>query len=279
MDRVAERNSFAAVALDEDIGASVDAGTALRSLVIIPSREGSVRFPGKPLAPLISRQGITRPLVEWTWRAALRAADPADVVVATDSAQIADAVTAFGGQVVMTSPDALNGTERCAEAYALLGREADVVINWQGDNPLVPPSYLAALLASFGDPMVQMVTPFARCDTAMSARLRCDYAEGRIGGTCVTARRDGTAIAFSKAPIPHGAARLNLHIGLYAYRPEALAAYAALPVSQLELDEALEQLRLLDAGLPVHLVEVGMPQGGLWEVNNPEDVALVEALL
>ncbi|MBA4162070.1 MAG: 3-deoxy-manno-octulosonate cytidylyltransferase [Novosphingobium sp.] len=279
MDRVAERNSFAALALDEDIGTSVDAGTALRSLVIIPSREGSVRFPGKPLAPLTSRQGVTRPLVEWTWRAALRAADPADVVIATDSARIADAVTAFGGQVVMTSPDALNGTERCAEAYALLGRKADVVVNWQGDNPLVPPGYLAALLAAFTDPSVQLATPFARCDPAMSARLRSDYAEGRIGGTCVTARCDGTAIAFSKAPIPFGAARLNLHIGLYAYRPEALAAYAALPVSQLELDEALEQLRLLDAGLPVHLVEVALPQGGLWEVNNPDDVALVEALL
>jgi 3-deoxy-manno-octulosonate cytidylyltransferase (CMP-KDO synthetase) len=279
MDRVVDRSSFAEPAMDERFGTPDDARIALRSLVIIPSREGSVRFPGKPLAPLTSRQGVTRPLVEWTWRAALRAADPVDVVIATDSARIADAVAAFGGCAVMTSPEALNGTERCAEAYALLGRAADVVINWQGDNPLVPPGYLAALLASFTDPQVQMVTPFARCDTAMSARLRSDYAEGRIGGTCVTARRDGTALAFSKAPIPHGAARLNLHIGLYAYRPQALAAYAALPVSQLELDEALEQLRLLDAGLPVHLAEVALPEGGLWEVNNPADVPLVEALL
>lgn len=279
MDRVVESSSFAELVLDERSGGADDTAPALRSLVIIPSREGSVRFPGKPLAPLTSRQGVTRPLVEWTWRAALRAADPADVVIATDSARIADAVAAFGGHAVMTSSEALNGTERCAEAYALLGRPADVVINWQGDNPLVPPGYLAALLASFADPRVQMVTPFARCDTAMSERLRSDYAAGRIGGTCVTARRDGTAMAFSKAPIPHGAKRLNLHIGLYAYRPEALAAYAALPVSQLELDEALEQLRLLDAGLPVHLAEVALPVGGLWEVNNPEDVPLVEALL
>lgn len=279
MDRVADRASFAATALHDGAETPVVAAAALRSLVIIPSREGSVRFPGKPLVPLTSRQGVTRSLVEWTWRAALRAADPTDVVVATDSTRIADAVTEFGGAVVMTSPDALNGTERCAEAYALLGREADVVINWQGDNPLVPPSYLAALLTCFSDPQVQMATPFARCDAAMSARLRSDYAEGRIGGTCVSARRDGTAMVFSKAPIPHGAELLNLHIGLYAYRPSALAAYAALPVSQLELDEALEQLRLLDAGLPVHLAEVALPEGGLWEVNNPEDVSLVEALL
>lgn len=279
MDRVAERNSFAVVALDEDIGTSVDADLALRSLVIIPSREGSVRFPGKPLAQLTSRDGVTRPLVEWTWRAALRAADPTDVVVATDSARIADAVASFGGNVVMTSPDALNGTERCAQAYALLGREADVVINWQGDNPLVPPGFIAPMLDAFTDPQVEMATPYIRCDEAMSARLRADYAKGRIGGTCAVLRRDGTAMAFSKAPVPHGAARLNLHIGLYAYRTTALKRYAALPVSQLELDEGLEQLRLLDAGLPVHLVEVGMPQGGLWEVNNPEDVALVEALL
>lgn len=279
MDRVAERNSFAAPGLDDGLVTPFDTHTALRSLVIIPSREGSVRYPGKPLAPLASREGVVRPLVEWTWRAALRAADPGDVVVATDSARIADAVANFGGQVVMTSPDALNGTERCAEAYALLGREADVVINWQGDNPLVPPGFIAPLLNAFADPQVAMATPYIRCDEALSARLRADYAEGRVGGTCAVLRRDGTAMAFSKAPIPHGAPRLNLHIGLYAYRAAALARYAALPVSQLELDEGLEQLRLLDAGLPVHLVEVGMPQGGLWEVNNPEDVPLVEALL
>jgi 3-deoxy-manno-octulosonate cytidylyltransferase (CMP-KDO synthetase) len=256
-----------------------DAADRLRSLVIIPAREGSTRFPGKPLATLASPEGVERSLVEWVWRAALRAADPADVVVATDSARIADAVEAFGGKAVMTSCDARNGTERCAEAYALLGRKADVVINLQGDNPLVPPGYLAALLAAFADPGVEVATPYVRCDARMTMRLRSDYARGRIGGTCVTARQDGTALAFSKAPIPHGAEHLNLHIGLYAYRPQALAAYAMLPVSQLELDEGLEQLRLLDAGLPVHLVEVDLPQGGLWEVNNPEDVPLVEALL
>jgi 3-deoxy-manno-octulosonate cytidylyltransferase (CMP-KDO synthetase) len=260
-------------------GLAADRAMQLRSLIIIPAREGSARFPGKPLAPLTSLQGVTRTLVEWTWRAASCAADPADVVVATDSARIADAVAAFGGTAVMTSADAMNGTERCAEAYALLGREADVVVNLQGDNPLVPPGYIAALLAVFVDPGVAIATPYVRCDAAMSARLRSDYARGRIGGTCVIARQDGTALTFSKAPIPHGAARLSLHIGLYAYRPAALAAYAALPVSQLELDEGLEQLRLLDAALPVHLVEVALPRGGLWEVNNPEDVPLVEALL
>ena len=113
----------------------------------------------------------------------------------------------------------------------------------------------------------------------MSARLRGDYAAGRIGGTCVTRRQDGTALYFSKAPIPHGANELDLHVGLYGYRPEALKRYAALPVSPLEEAEGLEQLRLLEAGLPVHLVEVALPEGGLWEVNNPEDVPLVEALL
>lgn len=279
MDRVVQLDFVVANALDEGEGPRCGPDAGLTSLIVIPAREASSRFPGKPLAPLAARDGVSRPLIEWTWRAALRAADPADVVVATDSARIEDAVAAFGGNVVMTSSDAMNGTERCAEAYALLGREADVVINWQGDNPLVPAPYIAALLAAFADPAVQMATPFARCDAAMSARLRSDYAEGRVGGTCVTARRDGTAIAFSKAPIPHGAERLNLHIGLYAYRPAALAAYAALPVSQLEIDEGLEQLRLLDAGLSVHLVEVDLPQGGLWEINNPEDVPLVEALL
>lgn len=252
---------------------------ASRSLIIIPAREGSLRFPGKPLAPLTARSGQSRSLIEWVWRAATAAADPADVVVATDSARIADAVAAFGGSAVMTSSEARNGTERCAEAYARLGCEADLVVNLQGDNPLVPPHYIAALVSAFADPMVQVATPYVRCDAAMSEQLRGDYARGRIGGTCVVARGDGTALYFSKAPIPHGAPLLDLHIGLYAYRPVALAAYAALPVSPLEQREGLEQLRLLEAGLPVHLVKVDLPEGGLWEVNNPEDVPLVEALL
>ncbi|MFO1255705.1 MAG: 3-deoxy-manno-octulosonate cytidylyltransferase [Sphingomonadaceae bacterium] len=255
------------------------ADTGLRSLILIPAREGSRRFPGKPLAPLVSRQGVARPLIEWVWRAAVRAADPGDVVVATDSERIAAVVASFGGSAVMTSSSARNGTERCAEAFALLGRDVDVVVNLQGDSPLVPPAHLAALLAAFADPRVQMATPYLTCDAAMSARLRGDYAAGRIGGTCVTRRQDGTALYFSKAPIPHGANELDLHVGLYGYRPEALKRYAALPVSPLEEAEGLEQLRLLEAGLPVHLVEVALPEGGLWEVNNPEDVPLVEALL
>lgn len=249
------------------------------SLIIIPARDGSTRFPGKPLAMLRGRDGASRPLIEWVWRAACAAAPPASVVVATDTARIADCVSGLGGQAVMTSANARNGTERCAEAYTLLGRKVDVVLNLQGDSPLVPPAHIAAVAAAFTDPEVCVATPYVLCDDAMSRTLRDHYAAGRIGGTCVTLREDGCALYFSKAPIPHGAQSLRLHIGLYGYRPQALLDYARSGPTPLELAEGLEQLRYLEAGQQVRMVEVHQPPGGIWEVNNPEDVPLVEARL
>jgi len=251
----------------------------MQPLVIIPARFASVRFPGKPLCPLTAVDGITRPLVEWTWRAAAAAVGAEAVCIATEDARIADAAHAFGARVVLTDPDLRNGTERCAAAMAALGERPAVVVNLQGDSPLIPPHFVTAVLAAFAHPAVRVATPYVECDAAMMALIHADHAAGRVGGTCVAARADGTAAYFSKYPIPHGASAecpLRLHLGLYAFRPEALAAYAALPPAALERAEGLEQLRFLEAGWPIHLVAVPRPEGGMWEVNNPEDVAIVE---
>ncbi|NYT41782.1 3-deoxy-manno-octulosonate cytidylyltransferase [Sphingomonas sp. R-74633] len=241
-------------------------------LIVIPARFASTRFPGKPLALLGGK-----PLVQWSWEAAMRAADLGEVVVATEDSRIADAVRGFGGTAVMSSADARNGTERCAEVAALRP-EARLVVNLQGDSPLVRRSDIAALVAAWRETGAPMLTPCIACDAATEARLLADAAAGRVGGTTVVADRAGNALYFSKRVLPHGG-RPKLHIGLYAYAPEALAAYAGWGPGPLEMAEGLEQLRFLENGAPIRLVEVPAPATGFWEVNNPEDVALVESAL
>lgn len=247
-------------------------------LVIIPARYGSRRLPGKPLVPITSRGGVSRPLIEWSWRAAVAAVGEDAVIVATDDDRIAALVSGFGGRSVMTSSDLRNGTERCAAAVRQLGLTPDVVVNFQGDNPLVPAAHVAALIAAFERPDVAVATPYITCDAALAGLILDEHAAGRVGGTCVVIRQDGKAAYFSKWPIPHGAnpaIPLKLHIGLYAYSRSALQAYAAMPASPLELAEGLEQLRFLDAGWPIEMIAVEAPPQGIWEVNNPQDVALV----
>jgi 3-deoxy-manno-octulosonate cytidylyltransferase (CMP-KDO synthetase) len=245
------------------------------AIVIIPARYASSRFPGKPLVPLVSPNGQSRPLIEWSWRAAVAAVGPDAVAVATDDPRIVAAVERFGGRAVMTSPDLRNGTERCAAAVEALGSTAQIVVNFQGDSPLLPPGSIAPLLAALRAGRAGVATPFVTCDEPLAAMILAEHAAGRVGGTCVVGRADGSAAYFSKLPIPHGAGRdlpLKLHLGLYAYTRAALARYAALAPSPLEFAEGLEQLRFIDAGEPIALVEIPQPAQGIWEVNNPEDV-------
>lgn len=252
------------------------------ALVIIPARFGSSRFPGKPLIPLTAPGGVSRPLIEWTWRAAVAAVGAEAVVVATDDSRIAAVVEQFGGRAVLTAPDLNNGTERCAAALEALGHPAEIVVNFQGDSPLLPAGSVHPLIAALSEGKAQIATPFVTCDAAMTAMILAEHAAGRVGGTCVVTRTDGSAAYFSKLPIPHGAGGqlpLKLHLGLYAYTRAALSAYAALPPSPLELAEGLEQLRLLEAGQAIAMVEIPMPARGIWEVNNPEDLAPVSARL
>ncbi|KPF79981.1 hypothetical protein IP88_01120 [alpha proteobacterium AAP81b] len=241
----------------------------------------------KPLALLRGATGVAKPLVERSWEAARAVAQAcpggARVIVATDDRAIAETVSGFGGEAMLTPATCGNGSERCAAVVAALSTPPALVINLQGDSPLTSPEIVSALIAAAAGSTAAMVTPVVRADAALRARLRADAAAGRIGGTTAIADAAGRALYFSKHPLPHAAPGSDpdmlFHIGVYAYTPAALAAYAAAPPSPAERAEGLEQLRFLHLGLTVALVEVAAPPGGLWEVNNPEDIATVEAML
>ena len=266
----------------------------MRIAIVIPARLASTRFPAKPLALLIGTDGAARPAISYTWAAAQAAATAASAVfsgtvkcvIATDDARIADACTALRMAVVMTPDTCLNGTERCAAALPGLAEQPDIIVNLQGDAPLTPAAMVVEvveLLAARSD--LAMTTAVVPAAPAVLAHLQADAAAGRVGGTTAVCARDGRALYFSKSIIPHvapGTVPIHpvlLHVGLYAYRPAALAAYVAAGPAPLELQEGLEQLRFLDAGLPVGVAHCAAPAWDMIELNNPTDVPLIETAL
>ena len=237
----------------------------------IPARHGAQRLPGKPLLPLAGR-----PMIEHVWRRAMEAG-AAEVVVATDDERIATVAKGFGAEVELTAPELPSGTDRCAVVAARRGWDDDaIVVNLQGDEPLMPPPLLrqvAELLAR--DPAAGLATLCTPIVTAAELQdpnvVKVVFAE------------DGAALYFSRAPIPWdrdgggGARGAHRHLGIYAYRVAALAQLTALPACELERIERLEQLRALWSGLRIRidLAQV-MPGPG---VDTPADLARVEALL
>ena len=259
----------------------------MNTVILIPARYESSRYPGKPLVDLRGAGGAAKPLIQRSVEAARRVTGVSGVFVVTDDERIADACTAFGVGVIMTSPECRNGTERCAEALPQL-HQPDVVINFQGDALLTPPGFVEALIARMRDDSDALVaTPAMRLRSEEVRALQADEAAGTVGGTTVVIDAGGYALYFSKRLIPHLPAGIldqemspvRLHVGVYAYRPQALERYVAAPVSELEILEGLEQLRFLVAGVPLAVVEVDTPPFVLRELNNPEDVAPIEQAL
>lgn len=257
-----------------------------RIALIIPARFASSRFPGKPLALLAGPDGARRALLDWTWATAQFVPGIAECIVATDDDRIADHARKAGMAVTLTPAACMNGTERCAAALAGLAATPDIVVNLQGDAPLIPASMVtAAIDRLIADPDLAMATAAVPASPAVLAHLQTDQAAGRVGGTTVVCNRAGQALYFSKSIIPYvpsgsvPAQPVLLHVGLYAYRPAALGAYLAAGPSALEVQEGLEQLRFLDTGLPVG-VAVCAPVGwDLIELNNPTDTPQIEAQL
>lgn len=255
--------------------------------IVIPARFASTRYPGKPLAMLQGAGARPRSLIERSWRAAVAVTDPGRVWVATDDSRIAAAVRDFGGQVVLTPDSCRNGTERCAAALSRLGEIAPIIVNLQGDAPLTPAHVVSGLVdALAGDPAAAMATPAVECSPSLYQHLIADQAAGRTGGTTVVADEAGRALYFSKRVLPHVPSdqpdahrAVRLHLGVYAYRPAALAAYAAAAPTPLELCEGLEQLRFLERGQPIRLVSFPALEWDCIELNNPEDVPTIEAIL
>ena len=239
-----------------------------RALVLIPARMAATRLPGKPLADIHGE-----PMIVHVWRRAVEAGI-GRVAVATDSAEIAAAVRAAGGEAVMTRADHENGSARINEAVEHLDPDGavDVVVNVQGDLPTIDPAAIRAALAPLADPAVDIATLAALISREEE---RTDPNVVKVVGSEITPGRL-RALYFTRATAPWGEGPLFHHIGLYAYRRSALARYVALPPSPLEKREKLEQLRALEAGMriDVALVET-VPLG----VDAPADLERARALL
>jgi len=245
------------------------ADTPQRVVAVIPARYGSTRFPAKVLAPIAGK-----PMVQRVYERAAQARRVHDVLVATDDERVAACVRGFGGQVVMTSPQHQTGTDRIAEA--LRGRPADLVVNVQGDEPLLPPAVVDDLIAALA------ARPAADMGT-VAVPLAPDSAAFRDPNVvkCVRAV-SGYALYFTRAPVPYArddrpAAALPLrHGGLYAFRRAFLDRFVALPRSPLECCESLEQLRAVEHGARLFVLISDEATVG---VDVPADIATVEALL
>lgn len=243
-----------------------------RVLGVIPARLASVRLPRKPLHPIAGR-----PLIEWVWRRAVESGVFDDVVVATDSAEVEAAARGFGASVAMTRDDHPSGTDRVAEVVRRAEwRDYAIVVNVQGDEPFVRRGHLDAAVSLVRDGGWEVGTVAA--PIASSAEWREPSVVKVVRGG------DGGALLFTRAPVPHprdaepdfASGAYLRHVGLYAYRREALLRWVALPEGALERIEKLEQLRALAAGLRIG-VAVGEPaEGG---VDTPADAARAERII
>lgn len=237
------------------------------TIIIIPARLAATRLPGKPLAEIAGEAMIVH-----VWRAAC-AAGIGPVLVAADCAEIAEEVSRAGGRAVLTRPDHPSGSDRILEAIAGFdpGRRFDIVLNLQGDLPLIDPAYLAKALGPLAEPATDIATLAA--PLASEAELR-DPNVVKVGGARLpsghlNALYFGRSPAFDAGPLYH-------HIGLYAYRRAALERFVALPPSPLERREGLEQLRALENGMRIDVALVDKPAFG---VDTPADLERARAIL
>jgi 3-deoxy-manno-octulosonate cytidylyltransferase (CMP-KDO synthetase) len=242
-----------------------------RIVVGIPARYESKRFPGKALALLAGR-----PVIEHVYRQAAAAPEVSQALVATDDERIAAAVEAFGGEAVLTSAAHASGTDRLAEVFQT--RECDLVVNLQGDEPLIHPQAISAAIEPlFLDASLEVST--------LKTRIRDMETLRSPHAVKVVTDEVGEAVSFSRQAVPPVApgAGVDLertayfkHLGLYVYTRSFLLRFAALPPTPSEKREGLEQLRLLDNGIRVRVVETPHDSIG---IDTPEDLARAEALL
>lgn len=239
---------------------------ASHATAVIPARFASTRFPGKPLVPLLGKAMVCHVVDR-----CLESGVFQRVIVATDDERVAAAVRAAGGEAVLTSPACQSGTDRVAEVVRKLEAPApEVVVNVQGDEPAIEPRALADLVACFREPQVSIAT---------LVRPLQESERGNPNVVKVVLGLDRFALYFSRSDIPHarGAEPSRwAHLGVYAYRRDALLRFAALPPSPLEQVESLEQLRALENGMRIACVPTEHASVG---VDRPEDVAAAEALL
>ncbi|WP_375786742.1 3-deoxy-manno-octulosonate cytidylyltransferase [Bradyrhizobium sp. Pha-3] len=242
--------------------------TQPRTLVLIPARMAATRLPGKPLLDIAGA-----PMIVHVLRRA-EAAGIGRVAVATDTAEIAAAVQAAGGEVVMTRPDHPSGSDRIYEAMTTLDPDGDaeIVVNLQGDFPTITPETIQSVMPALDDPAVDISTLASRIHSAEE-----DQAPSVVKavGSPIAANRL-RALYFTRATAPYGDGPRYHHIGLYAYRRAALERFVRLPPSPLERQEKLEQLRALEAGMRIDITIVDtVPRG----VDTPADLETARRIL
>lgn len=238
----------------------------MQCVAVIPARYGSSRLPGKPLADIHGK-----PMVQHVYERVMQVPGLSGVWVATDDQRIFDVVKSFGGHVLMTSPDHPSGTDRLAEVQKQVS--ADVYLNVQGDEPLISPSHLEAL--------VQAMRAAPEVGMGSLCHPIGAHEAGSPNTVKVVVNQLGDALYFSRSKIPfvrdaEASATYLKHVGVYAYRSDVLARFGALPHSKLETAESLEQLRLLDAGVRIRMVQVDHASPG---VDSPACLERVRALM
>lgn len=246
----------------------------MKFIAIIPARYASTRFPGKPLADLCGK-----PIIQRVYERVTKVF--ADAVVATDDARIYERVCSFGGRAVMTKETHPSGTDRCHEAYLKSGKDADVIVNIQGDEPFIETSQLESIKACFQDSATQIATlvkPFTKED-GLAALQNPNTPK-------VVVDNDGCALYFSRSVIPYlrgvapeewlGRHTFFKHIGIYAYKAGVLAQITQLPQGTLEKAESLEQLRWLQAG---YKIKTGTTTIETIGIDTPEDLQRAEAFI
>lgn len=247
-----------------------------KTLVVIPARMASTRFPNKPLASIAGKT-----MIERVWALGKAARLPDDVIIATDDPHLQTFATHFGAHVVMTSASCLTGTDRVSETMRQFP-EHTLFFSLQGDAVLTPPWVIDAILQTMlQDPKIQIATPAVRLTGEALQHFVATKKQGSSSGTSVVFDRWHNALYFSKALLPfhRGNGAIYRHIGLYAYRRETLSALSQLPEGPLEKAEKLEQLRALENGVPIRVVEVDYQGRTHGSVDVPTDVAYIESII
>lgn len=250
------------------------------AVIVIPARMASTRFPNKPLVMIAGKT-----MIERVWRIGKASGNAHEVVIATDDHRLRQFAMGFGAKVIMTSPDCLTGTDRVAEASRHFDKHT-IFFSLQGDAVLTPPWVVdKVLLAMLSDPTVQMATPAVRLKGEALIHFIANKKGGSSSGTTVTFNQRGDALYFSKTLIPYDHNEMNRerlmyrHIGLYAYRAHTLQHLSQLPEGIFEKSEKLEQLRALENGIPIRVVEVDYKGRTHGSIDRLEDVTLVESII
>lgn len=249
------------------------------STIVIPARYTSTRFPGKPLVNILGTS-----MLERVWRIAKAAGDDNRVLIATDDTRIEEHAKSFGAEVVMTSASCQTGTDRVSEVSKKLSLKDEVVVSFQGDSVLTPPSVLKELLASFDKhPDLNMATPATHLQGAALSGFLKQKEAGSSTGTMVVFDKNFKALYFSRSVIPYSREgsqeEIYRHIGIYAYKAKTLQKLSNLEMSRLEKLEKLEQLRALENGIEIKIVPVDFNGRTAASVDNPEDVEIVESII